>query len=148
MQLRHFDSSDRSPLNSVPLEQLQDTNSSSTIAPHLSSSYPEYLSPTWDKETQRVVVWTRLQEHCKLARQGLAEIGERYKALRQEQSTRVESRHESSSRDTPPVDTPPGQICTELDMWTWGISVHPLSSSAFRYHTYEDPSPFTVKGVR
>ena len=49
---------------------------------------------------QRAVVWTRLQEHRKLARRGLAEIGERYKALRQEQQTRVESRHEPSSRDT------------------------------------------------
>ena len=70
----------------------------------MSSSYPEYLSPSWDKETQQAVVWTRLQEHRKLARQGLAEIGERYKALRQEQSTRVESRHESSSRDIIPPE--------------------------------------------
>ena len=99
MLLRHFDSSDRSPLNSVPLEQLRDTSSSPTIAPHQSSSYPEYLSPTWDKKTQQAVVWTRLHRHCKLARQSLTEIGERYKALRQEQSTRVESRHKPSSRD-------------------------------------------------
>ena len=45
----------------------------------------------------------------------------------------------------PPVDTTPGQICAEHDMWTWGISVHPLSSSAFRYHTYKDPSHFHCK---
>ena len=68
-----------------------------TIAPHWSSLYPEYLSPSWDEDTQRAVVWTRLQEHRKLATQG---IRAQYQALRQEQQTRVESRHGSSSRDT------------------------------------------------
>ena len=72
----------------------------STIAPHQSSSYPEYLSPTWDEETQRAVVWTRLQEHCKLASHSLSKINEQYKALRQEQQTQVESHRESSSHDT------------------------------------------------
>ena len=71
----------------------------STIAPHQSSSYPEYLSPTWDKDTQRAVVWMRLQEHRKLANRSLAKINEQYKALRQEQQTQVESRHEPLSRD-------------------------------------------------
>ena len=73
----------------------------STIAPHQSSSYPEYLSPTWDEDTQRAVVWTRLREHCKLANRSLASINKRYKALHQEQQTQVESRHEPLSRDTP-----------------------------------------------
>ena len=71
----------------------------STIAPHWSSSYPEYLSPTWDEDTQQAVVWTRLREHRKLARKGLADIREQYKALRQEQQTCIESHHESSSHD-------------------------------------------------
>ena len=71
----------------------------STIAPHWSSSYPEYLSLSWDEDTQQAVVWTRLRKHRKLARKGLADIREQYKALRQEQQTRVESRHEPSSRD-------------------------------------------------
>ena len=70
-----------------------------TIALYKSSSYPEYLSPTWDKDTQQAVVWGRLREHCKLANRSLAKINERYKALRQEQQTQVESRHELSSRD-------------------------------------------------
>ena len=96
--------------NSFPLTDLHSTvclwsNSRtqtrpfSTIAPHWSSSYPEYLSPSWDEETQQAVVWTRLREHRKLARKGLADVRERYQALRQEQQTRVESHHKSSSRD-------------------------------------------------
>ena len=88
----------------MPLEQLQDTNSLPTIAPHLSSSYPDYLSPVWDKDTQRAVVWQRLREHRKLASQSLKKINERYRALRQEQQTQVESRHEPSSRDIPDID--------------------------------------------
>ena len=83
----------------MPLEQLQDTNSSTTIAPHLSSSYPDYLSPVWDEDTQRAVVWHRLREHRKLASHSLRQINERYKALRQEQQTQAESSHEPSSRD-------------------------------------------------
>ena len=70
-----------------------------TIAPHLSSSYPDYLSPVWDEDTQRTVVWHRLREHRKLASHSLRKINERYKALRQEQQTQAESSHESSSRD-------------------------------------------------
>ena len=84
----------------MPLEKLQDTSSFTTIAPHKSSSYPDYLSLIWDKDTQWAVVWTRLWEHRKLANCSLAKINKRYKALRQEQQTQVESSHESSSRDT------------------------------------------------
>ena len=83
----------------MPLEQLQDTSSFPTIAPHLSSSYPDYLSPIWEEETQRAVVWNRLREHRKLAHRSLSKINERYKALRQEQQTQAESRHEPLSRD-------------------------------------------------
>ena len=75
------------------------THPYNTIAPHQSSFYPEYLSPTWDEDTQRAVVWTRLREHRKLANPSLAKINERYKALHQEQQTQVESRHKLSSRD-------------------------------------------------
>ena len=78
------------------------TRPRSTIAPHWSSSYPEHLSLSWDESTQQAVVWKRLQDHRKLAQQGLAEVKERYKALHQEQQTRVESRHEPSSRDIKP----------------------------------------------
>ena len=98
VQLQHFVSSDRSPLNCVPLEKLQGTNLFSTIA-HRSSLYPDYLSPTWDEDTQWAVVWTRLREHCKLANCSLARINEWYKALCQEQQTQAKSSHEPSSCD-------------------------------------------------
>ena len=75
-----------------------------TIAPHWSSSYPEYLSPSWDEDIQRPVVWARLREHRKLANRSLSKINERYKALHQEQQTQVESRHEPSSHDISPID--------------------------------------------
>ena len=49
------------PLNWVPLEILQDSDSTSiTIGPHWPSSYPEYLSPHQDKVEQRRIVWARL----------------------------------------------------------------------------------------
>ena len=81
----------------------QDTDLSfTTIAPHWSSSYPEYLSPDWDKDTQQVVVWTRLQElRHKLANCSLAKVNKRFLALRQEQqSAQVESSHEPLSCDS------------------------------------------------
>ena len=75
-------------------------SSITTIAPHWSSSYPEYLSLTWDENMQRAVVWTRLQEHCKLANCSLSKQTERYHALRQEyQKTQVKSSHKLLSRD-------------------------------------------------
>ena len=84
----------------MPLELLQDTDLSLlTIAPHQSSSYPEYLSPTWDEHTQRAVVWTRLRENHKLANHSLAKINEHYCALHQEQQTQVESSHKPLSCD-------------------------------------------------
>ena len=85
----------------MPLELLQDTDLSlSTIAHYQSSHYPDYLSPTWDKDTQRAVVWTRLWEHCKLANHSLAKVNEHFLALCQEQqSTQAESSHEPLSCD-------------------------------------------------
>ena len=103
--LRLIIHSDRSPFNWVPLELLQDSDSSLyTIAPHWSSSYPEYLSPDWDKNTQRAVVWTRLQElRHKLASQKPSKQTEQYHTLCQEfQKTQVESSHKPSSCDRGP----------------------------------------------
>ena len=99
--LQPFILSDWTLFNCVPLELLQDTDSSlSTIAPHQSLSYPDYLSPTWDEETQIAVVWTRLREHRKLANHSLAKINKHYHALHQEQqSTQAESSHEPLSHD-------------------------------------------------
>ena len=94
----------------MPLEKLQDTDLSAlAIASHQSSSYPEYLSLTWDEDTQRAVVWMRLQEHRKLANQSLAKINERYKALHQEQQTQAKPCHEPSSRDTRETHTAKAQ---------------------------------------
>ena len=95
-----------SPFNWVPLELLQDSDSSSyTIAPHWSSSYPEYLSPDWDKNTQQAVVWTRLQElQHKLANWKPSKQTEWYPTLCQEfQKTQVKPSHKPSSRD---ISTP------------------------------------------
>ena len=70
-------------------------SSSETTSPTRSTSYPKYLSPTWDKDTQWVVVWTRLQEHRKLANHSLACINEQFRALHQEiKQTQVKSSHE------------------------------------------------------
>ena len=84
-------------LNWVPLELLQDSDSSSeTIGPHWPSSYPEYLSPDWDKDEQRRVVWNRLlSQRANLAT--LSKQKERYLALRQElnpRTTQVGSSHD------------------------------------------------------
>ena len=91
------------PLNWVPLELLQDSDSSSvTIGPHWPSSYPEYLSPHQDKDEQRRVVWSRLlSQRSNLARK-LSKQNEQYQALRQElnpRTTQVESRHNLLYRD-------------------------------------------------
>ena len=107
------------------------THPHSTIAPHWSSSYPEYLSPTWDEDTQRAVVWARLQEHRKLANRSLARINEWYKALRQEQQTQVESSHESSSHDTPT-----SSHWTPLPSSHWSVVAYVIDSPNRREDSY------------
>ena len=90
------------PLNWVPLELLQDSDLSSAIAPHWSSSYPEYLSPEQDKEEQWRIVWARLQSHHSNLAGRLSEQKAHYFALRQElnpRTTQVESSHEPLFRD-------------------------------------------------
>ena len=91
------------PLNWVPLELLQESDlSSETIGPHWPSSYPKYLSPDWDKDKQRRIVWNRLRsQRSKLASQ-LSKQNERYLTLRQElnpRTTQVESSHNLLYRD-------------------------------------------------
>ena len=54
------------------------------IAPHQSSSYPEYLSPNQDEEEQRRVVWSRLRSHRANLTSRLSKQKECYLALRQE----------------------------------------------------------------
>ena len=85
----------------MPLELLQDSDSSQeTIDPHWASSFPEYLSPDWDKGEQRRVVWSRLRGLCALADQKPSKQTERYQTPRQEyQKTQVESSHELLFRD-------------------------------------------------
>ena len=80
----------------MPLELLQDSNSSSeAIGPHWASSFPEYLSPDWDKDNQQRVVWNRLQELRTLASRKPSKQTEWYHALCQEyQKTQVKSSHD------------------------------------------------------
>ena len=91
------------PLNWVPLELLQDSDSSSvTIGPHWPSSYPEYLSPYQDKDEQRRVVWARLLSQCSNLASRLSSSTKRYHALRQElnpRMTQVKSSHDPLYRD-------------------------------------------------
>ena len=73
------------------------------IAPHWSSSYPEYLSPNQDQEEQRRVVWSRLHNHRANLAKRLSKQNERYLALRQElhlSTTQVESSHGPLFRDS------------------------------------------------
>ena len=68
---------------------------------HWSSSYPDYLSLSWDTETKQRVVWSRLQEHQNLASRKPSRQTEWYHALHQEfQKTQVGSSHEPLSCDS------------------------------------------------
>ena len=91
------------PLNWVPLELLQDSDSSSeTIGPHWPSSYPKYLSPIWDKDEQQRVVWNRLRSQRSNLASQLSEQKEHYLALHQElnpRMTQAESSHNLLYRD-------------------------------------------------
>ena len=91
------------PLNWVPLELLQDSDSSQETIAHQSSSYPEYLSPSQDKDEQRRIVWARLKSHRTNLAGRLSEQKARYLALRQElnlRTSQVETSHERLFRDT------------------------------------------------
>ena len=88
----------------MPLELLQDSDSSlATIGPHWPSSYPEYLSPSQDKDEQQRIVWARLRSQPSKLAKSLREQKERYLALRQElnpRTTQVESSHDPLYRDS------------------------------------------------
>ena len=91
------------PLNWVPSELLQDSDSSSVaIGPHWPSSYPKYLSPHQDKDEQQRIVWVRLLgQRSKLAGR-LSKQNERNQALRRElnpRTTQVKSSHDPLYRD-------------------------------------------------
>ena len=87
----------------MPLELLQDSDSILvTIAPHWSSSYPEYLSQNQTPEEQQSVVWSRLHSHRTNVAKRLSKERERYLAVRRElnpRTTQAESSHEPLSRD-------------------------------------------------
>ena len=95
------------PLNWVPLELLQDSDlSQETIGPHWASSFPEYLSPDWDKGKQQRVVWSRLQELWTLASQKSLKQMKWYHARHQEyQKTQVEPSHEPLFRDNGAINS-------------------------------------------
>ena len=72
------------------------------IAPHWSSSYPEYLSPDQDQGEQRRIVWSRLHDHRTNLANRLARTRDRYleahRALNP-RTTQVESSHDPLYRD-------------------------------------------------
>ena len=102
----------------MPLELLQDSDSSlSTIAPHWSSSYPEYLSTDQNPTEQRRVVWARLHSHRANLAKRLLSVREQYLAARRELqsgTTQVESSHEPLFRDTCQPDMALVELQTEL----------------------------------
>ena len=87
----------------MPLELLQDSDSSSTIiGPHWPSSYPKFLSPYQGKDEQQRIVWARLLSQRSSLAKSLREQKERYEALRRElnpRTTQVESSHDPLYRD-------------------------------------------------
>ena len=89
------------PLNWVPLELLQDSDSSYlAIAPYWSSSYPEYLSLEQSPEEQQRVVRSRLHNHQASLAGRLSKQKEQYFALCQTfQKTQVEPIHEPLFHD-------------------------------------------------
>ena len=73
-----------------------------TIAPHWSSSYPEYLSPDQDQGEQRRVVWSRLHDHRANLANRLARTRDRYLEARRAlnpRTTQAESSHDPLYRD-------------------------------------------------
>ena len=73
------------------------------IAPHWSSSYPDYLSPEQGEGEQRRIVWSRLHNHRANLANRLASTRERYLAARRElnpRTTQVESSHDPLYRDS------------------------------------------------
>ena len=73
-----------------------------TIAPHWSSSYPEYLSPDQDQGEQRKIVWSRLHDHRANLANRLARTRDRYLEARRAlnpRTTQVESSHDPLYRD-------------------------------------------------
>ena len=95
------------PLNWVPLELLQDLDSVLTaIAPHWSSSYPEYLSPNQTPEEQQRVVWSRLHSHRANLAKRLSKERERYLAAHRDLNPKlaqVEPSHDPLYRDMIPL---------------------------------------------
>ena len=77
------------------------------MAPHWSSSYPEYLNQNQSPKEQQSVVWSRLHNHRATMAKRLSKEKERYLAARRElnpKTTQVESSHESLSCDIPLSD--------------------------------------------
>ena len=72
------------------------------IAPHWSSSYPEFLSPNQSQEEQRRVVWSRLHDHRANLANRLISTRDKYLAARRAlnpRTTQAESSHDPLYRD-------------------------------------------------
>ena len=76
------------------------------IAPHWSSSYPDYLSLDQDEGEQRRIVWSRLHNHQANLANRLTRTRDRYLEARRAlnpRTTQAESSHNPLYRDTPHV---------------------------------------------
>ena len=87
------------------------------IAPHWSSSYPDYLSLDQDEGEQRRIVWSRLHDHRANLVNRLTRTRDRYYEARRAlnpRTTQVESSHDPLYRDS--VGFAAGPI-----KYSWGI---------------------------
>ena len=128
------------PLNWVPSELLQGSDSILvTIAPHWSSTYPEYLNQNQTPEEQWNVVWSRLRDHRAIVAKQLSREKERYLAACRElnpRTTQAESSQEPLSLDNNRLQCLP---------WHWSSYNHLYSDSVvntFTKHTPNDEPPF------
>ena len=97
------------------------------IAPHWSSSYPEYLSPDQDQREQGRVVWSRLHNHRANLANRLTRTRDRYLEARRAlnpRTTQAESSHDPLYRDIARVEsrqrnieTVGGSPQTQADKW-------------------------------
>ena len=101
--LQHLVHSDRSLSTEYLWSSSRTQTRPKAIAPHWSSSYPEYLSPIQGQEEQRRVVWDRLHSHRASLAKRLSTTKERYLTARRElnpKTTQAESSHDPLYRDT------------------------------------------------
>ena len=103
-----------------------------TITPHWSSSYPEYLSLHQDQEEQQRIVWSRLRDHRANLAKRLSSTRERYLAARQELNPKS-----SQATDRCSVTV------KDMNLWDllpFGFGIHHASMSCKDRRLVEGPS--------